>query len=187
MGRPGHQGGGGCKKVLLTARRYEAASGCFSLCWHRVVFAETCTSFARQPRRAAVHNTSRERHLTSPRLLAPGLAFLCLPLVCCRNPHLFGLRGKERHLGTTLGEQSHTSPELGTCDLALAPRIPPKHSGCAELGARGHPPLRGLAPASCHRQGTAADSAPSPDPWRGAGSNLALLVVLTWPECKKYT
>lgn len=90
-----------------------------------------------------VRNASRERHLTSPRSLAPALAFLCLPLACCRNPHLFGLQGKGRHLGMTWEEQSHTPPQLGACDLAVALHIPPNTWGVqhliAQLRAWGHP------------------------------------------------
>ena len=186
-GGPGGQGGGGCKKMLMTARRYEAASDCFPLCWHGVLFAETRTSCARQPRRAAVHKASRERRLTSPRSLAPGLAFLCLPLVCCRNLHLFGLRGKERHLGTTLGEQGHTCPELGACDLALALRIPPEHSGCAASARRnaGAIPPHGVWPCQLPRAGRCCGGCSKAPSLEGAGSNPALLAVLTWPECRK--
>lgn len=154
---------GGCKKMLMTATRCEATSGCFSLCWHRVLFVETHASWARQPWRAAVHRASKEKHLTSPHSLAPGLAFLCLLLVCCRNPHLFGLRGKERHLKEPWEEQGHTCFELATCDLALVLHIPLKHLRRAASACRG----QGLAPGSCHRQGTtAAGGASSPDPWR---------------------
>lgn len=88
----------------------------------------------------------KQRQLTSPRSLALGLAFLCLPSACCRNPRLFGLRGKERHLEVTLGEQIRA---LSTCDLTVALCISLKCLGCASSGCRpggqGVPPLQGLA------------------------------------------
>lgn len=104
MRGPGGQAWGRTQEDADSNKQIQGSTELFFLMLARGTFGDTHSSSARQPRRAAVPKASRERHLTSPRSLAPGLAFLCLPLVCCRNPRLFGLQGKERHLGMTLDE-----------------------------------------------------------------------------------
>lgn len=80
-----------------------AGLGCFSLGWHRVLSEVPWTIICRAAQEGS-GTQGKQRRLTSPRSLALGLAFSCLPSACCRNPRLFGLRGKERHLEVTLGE-----------------------------------------------------------------------------------
>lgn len=141
----------------------DAGLGCFSLGWHRVLLGWNIICRAAQE---GSGTQGKQRHLTSPRSLALGLASLCLPSACCRNPRLSGLRGKERHLEVTLGEQIHA---LSTCDPALC--ISLKRLGCASAGCRaggqGVPPPAGSGPAGCHRQGITAGCAASPSLWRG--------------------
>lgn len=125
---------------------------------------------------------SKQRHLTSPRSLALGLAFLCLPSVCCRNPRLFGLRGKERHLQVTLGEQIRA---LSACDRAVALCIFLKRLGCAapdaELGVRGAP-LQGLALLAAMRRELQLVVLQSPA--FGGGSKIKTTTIggIFWPE-----
>lgn len=142
-----------------------AGLGCFSLGWHRVLSEVPWTIICRAAQEGS-GTQGKQRRLTSPRSLALGLAFSCLPSACCRNPRLFGLRGKERHLEVTLGEQIHA---LSTCDLAVALCISLKRLGCASsssrAGGQGVPPCR-VWPCWLPQPGKSAAHAPSLSLWR---------------------
>lgn len=93
-GSPARGQGGGC------TRRYRCRIGLFFLRLAQGAFGDW--NIICRAAQEGSGTQGKQRHLTSPQSLAPGLAFLCLPSACCRNPRLFGLQGKERHL--QLGE-----------------------------------------------------------------------------------
>lgn len=156
----------------------DAGLGCFSLGWHRVLLGWNIICRAAQE---GSGTQGKQRHLTSPRSLALGLASLCLPSACCRNPRLSGLRGKERHLEVTLGEQIHA---LSTCDPALC--ISLKRLGCASAGCRaggqGVPPPQDLALLDATGRELLLVVLQAPVFGGGARLRPQLLVVLSWPE-----